>query len=152
VQEENRKLVVETPTTSKRRTQSSVKRTASLKESHIQSTFQIVLDGSQPPSLVAHNLIVLADVVAHIVISEGDIDEQDITSLLILLGKMKKRKMTLTPSVSASEGLTKDPMDVEVQGTKTLHDIEMQEVNDQGDNNLDDVGTGLESNVEKSLA
>lgn len=56
------------------------------------------------------------------------------------------------PSVSASKGLTEDPMDVEVQGTETLHDIEMQEDNDSGDIKLDDVGTGLESTIEKNLA
>lgn len=58
--------------------------------------------------------------------------------------------MKLTPSASANKGLTEDPMDVEVQDIQTLHDIEMKEVNDQGDIELDDADTSLESTVEKN--
>lgn len=42
-------------------------------------------------------------------------------------------------------------MDFEVQETKTLHDIEMQEVNDQSDIDIDYVDTGMERTVEKTL-
>lgn len=114
MQIEKQKLIVETPSTSKMRTRSSIKRTTSLKEAHIQSTSPINLDDSQPPSPFIDNLIILADVVAHTMISGGDIDEVDITPLSDFLGKMKKRKMMPTPCASVGKGSIEDPMDVEV--------------------------------------
>lgn len=62
---------------------------------------------------------------AHTVISNGEIDEEDNTPLSVLLGKMNKRKMTLTHGVSVDNCPIEDPMDVEVKGTETLHDIEV---------------------------
>lgn len=87
---------------------------------HVHSTSPIQWDDSPLASPSKDNVSVLAEVAAHIVLDGDYVEKEDDTPILVLPGRMKKRKVMS----STSKDLTEGQHDNKAQGVETLKDFE----------------------------